>query len=171
MSGALDTTARAEITIEGPVYVAAREFKTFLFPLVGTVTADLPAPPGAVQRDAAGRAALLHFAPGRFLAPAPAPELVRHLEALASAGAGALFDTTGKWRAIRLGGGFAERTLAESIDVAAVLAHRECAAVHLFDCPVVLARAAGGFELWVEGSYAMDLKGSLDRVRSRAIAR
>ena len=155
-----------ECRIAGPILVEASEFKTFLFPLVGTSTTDLPAPPGAVQRDAAGRATLLHFAPGRFLAPAPASDMVRHLEALAAAGVGALFDVSGKWRAIDLAGAGATRLLVSGIDVDAVLAHRECAALQLFDCPVVLARAAGGFGIWAQGSYATDFLGSLERIRA-----
>jgi hypothetical protein len=31
---------------------------------------------------------------------------------------------------------------------------RDCAALHLFDCPAVLSRRGGGFEVWVEASYA-----------------
>ena len=153
--------------IAGPMLVEAREFKTFTFPLVGAATTDLPAPPGAVQRDAAGRATLLHCAPGRVLAPAPTPDMVRHLEALAAAGVGALFDVCGKWRAIEVAGAGATVLLASGIDVAAVLARRECAALLLFDCPVVLARAAGGFGIWVQGSYASDFLGSLERIRGR----
>ena len=168
MSSAVDTMDAAECRLQGPVAIAACEFKTFLFPLVGSATAELPAPPGAVQRDGAGRAALLHFAPGRFLAPAPPADLIRHLDALASAGVGVVFNVTGKWRAITLSGAGAERVLAAGIDVRAVLSHRECAAVQLLDCPVVLARANSGFELWVQGSYATDLAGSLERIRSRA---
>jgi heterotetrameric sarcosine oxidase gamma subunit len=167
MSSATDTIGTADCRIDGPVAVAAREFKTFMFPLVGTATADLPAPPGAIQRDGSGRTALLHFAPGRFLAPAPSADLVRHLDALETAGVGAVFDVTGKWRAIRIVGAGAERLLAAGLDVGTVLSHRECAAAHLFDCPVVLARAGAAFELWVQASYATDLAASLERVRSR----
>lgn len=150
--------------IVGPASVAAREFKTFLFPLAGPSTADLPAGPGAVQHDAPGRPALLHFAPGRFLAPAPAPEMVRHLDALAASGVGSVFDVTGKWRHVRVVGRDAKRLLASGIDVAAVLLHHECAAVQLFDCPVVLARASDGYDLWVQASYATDFVRSLRRI-------
>jgi hypothetical protein len=31
---------------------------------------------------------------------------------------------------------------------------RDCATLHLFDCPAVLSRRGGGFEVWVEASYA-----------------
>lgn len=165
MSSAANASGVTACRIEGPSAIEAREFKTFMFPLVGTATADLPASPGAVQHDAAGSAALLHFAPGRFLVPAPGPNMIRHLDALAAAGVGAVFNVGGKWRAIRLTGAGAERLLAAAVDVAAVLSHRACAAVQLLDCPVVLARTGDGFELWVQASYATDLAGSLDRIR------
>ena len=168
MSGTPGAHRALDCRIEGPVASVAREFKTFMFPLVGTSTTDLPAPPGAVQRDGAGRSALLHFAPGRFLAPAPAIEMVRHLDALAAAGVGSVFNVTGKWCALRITGADAARLLAATIDVSIVLNHRDCAAVTLFDCPAVLARAADGFDLWVQSSYAADLAGSLERVRVRA---
>jgi len=166
MSRAANTTGAAASRIDGPSAIEAREFKTFLFPLVGSATADLPASPGAVQHDAGGRPALLHFAPGRFLAPAPEAGMIRHLDALAAAGVGAVFTVTGKWRAIRISGAGAERLLASGVDVGAVLSHRECAAVQLLDCPVVLARARDGFELWVLASYATDLAGSFERIRA-----
>ena len=165
MSGVPFTRPAMDCRIDGPTNVAAREFKTFLFPLVGATTTDLPAPPGAVQRDAAGRPSLLHFAPGRFLAPAPSEEIVRHLDALAATGAGAVFDVAGQWRAVALSGPGAARLLAAGIDLGAVLAHRECAAIQLFDCPVVLASSTGRFDLWVPGSYAVDFCASLERIR------
>jgi len=166
MTTARLASSRLPCRIEGPGESRALEFKTFVFPLVGAATTDLPAPPGAVQRDASGRPTLLHFAPGRFLAPAPPPDIARHLDALAGTGVGAVFDVEGKWRALAVLGAGAQRLLAESIDVAAVLAHRECAAVRLFDCPVVLAREPEGFSVWVEASYATDLREMLDRIHA-----
>jgi hypothetical protein len=163
-------TARPQssrLVIGDPEGVAALEFKTFAFPLVGPATTDLPAPPGAVQRDPAGRAALVHFAPGRFLAPEPTADLVRHLGALAATGIGVIFDVTGKWQHLVVHGSDASRLLAATIDVAAVLVHRECAALRLFDCPSVLATRPGGFDIWVEASYALDLRTSLERVGGR----
>lgn len=162
-----DAAPEARCRIEGPGEGHGLEFKTFLFPLVGTATADLPAPPGAAWRDAAGRATLLHFAPGRFLAPAPGDPLTRHLAALEATGVGALFDVSGKWRALTVEGEGAARLIAAGLDADAVLAHRDCAAVTVFDCPAVLARTAAGFELWVHASYATDLRGSLERLAAR----
>ena len=164
MNAPRESTPATECRITGPAALSSREFKTYLFPLAGPSTADLPAPPGAVQHDPAGRPTLLHFAPGRFLAPAPTPEIVRHLDALAAAGVGSVFDVSGKWRHVHVAGPGADRLLASGIDVAAVLSHRDCAAVQLFDCPVVLARASDGYDLWVQASYALDFCDSLRRI-------
>jgi sarcosine oxidase gamma subunit len=146
----------------------ALEFKAFEFPLTRAAAAELPASPGAVQRgtdvgagpgiddgSSTGRAVLLHFAPGRFLAPAPTPETERRLLALQAAGVGALFDVEGKWQAFALTAPGAERALSSTIDLAQALGGRDCAALHLFDCPAVLSRRGGGFEVWVEASYAV----------------
>jgi hypothetical protein len=136
----------------------ALEFKAFEFRLTGAAAAELPASPGAVQRDTdvgAGRAVLLHFAPGRFLAPAPTADTERRLLALQAAGVGALFDVEGKWQAFALTAPGAERALSSTIDLAQALGGRDCAALHLFDCPAILSRRGGGFEVWVEASYAV----------------
>jgi sarcosine oxidase gamma subunit len=148
----------------------ALEFKAFEFPLTGAAAAELPASPGTVQRDVGigadagidngsgtGRAVLLHFAPGRFLAPAPTPDTERRLLALQAAGVGALFDIEGKWQAVALTAPGAERALSSTIDLAQALGGRDCAALHLFDCPAILSRRGGGFELWIEASYAVAL--------------
>jgi sarcosine oxidase gamma subunit len=151
------------------VDLKALEFRAFEFPLTAAA-AELPASPGALQRgtdmsagtsidsgSSTGRAALLHFAPGRFLAPAPTPDTERRLLALQAAGAGALFDVEGKWRAFALTAPGAERALSSTIDLAQALGGRDCAALHLFDCPAILSRRGGGFELWIEASYAVAL--------------
>lgn len=143
--------------IDGPILQRVLEFKTFDFPLAGTAVVELPASPGAVQRDAGGRATLLHFAAGRFLAPAPVPDMARHLIALQTAGVGAVFDVDGKWQAFTLAGAGAARVLASTIDLGQVLKARECAALRLFDCPTVLARGSEAFDVWVEASYASAL--------------
>lgn len=113
---------------------------------------------GAAVRAAGGRG--LHFAPGRWL-------LVGwdagQLEALGhqSRGKGEVFDVTGKYRLLKLGGPAAARRLQRAVDASVVLAGRPCAAVTLFDCPAILARAADGFEVWVRASYAAHLAASL----------
>src|ERR1700733_8070274 len=144
------------------------EFKAFEFPLTRAAAAELPASPGAVQRgtdigsgtvidnvSSPVRAVLLHFAPGQFLAPAPTPDTERRLLALQAAGVGATFDVEGKWQGGALTAPGAERALSSTIDLAQALGGRDCAALHLFDCPAVLARRGEGFEVWVEASYAV----------------
>ena len=152
------------------VDLKALEFKAFEFPLTAAAAAELPASPGAAQRgtdmgagtgidngSSTGRAVLLHFAPGRFLAPAPTPDTERRLLALQATGVGALFDIEGKWQALALTAPGAERALSSTIDLAQALGGRDCAALHLFDCPAILSRRGGGFELWIEASYAVAL--------------
>jgi sarcosine oxidase gamma subunit len=149
----------------------ALEFKAFEFPLTRAAAAELPASPGAVQRgtdigagtsidngSSTDRAVLLHFAPGRFLAPAPTPDTERRLLALQAAGVGAMFDVEGKWQAVTLTAPGTERALSSTIDLAQALGGRDCAALHLFDCPAVLARRGGDFEVWVEASYAVSFR-------------
>ena len=130
------------------------EFIAYTWPARGCASPDWPLEPGAVRRDAQQQPALLHFAPARWLAPAPAPELRRLLEGAASAGAGSLVDASGKWVAVDIAGAGAVRLLACTLDIESVLGNRECAAVTLFDCPAVVARVPQGFRSWVQASYA-----------------
>jgi hypothetical protein len=62
-------------------------------------------------------------------------------------------EVTGKWREIRLTSPSAARLLANTVDVEALLAGRDCARTTLFDCPAILARLGTGFTVWVERSY------------------
>jgi sarcosine oxidase gamma subunit len=163
------STRPTQLEINGPRGIVSLELKTFAYPFSrGEGSAELPVAPGAVERDDMGRATLLHFAPGRFLAPEPSLSLVERLEALAATGVGVTFNVEGKWNNITLAGSAAQRVLAATIDSAAVLADRECAAVRLFDCPTVLARQGHDFDIWVEASYAKDLRASLERVATSA---
>ena len=130
------------------------EFSAYAWPANACAAPDWPLEPGAVRRDAQQQPVLLHFAPARWLAPAPAAELRRLLESAASAGAGSLVDASGKWVPVDIEGPDAARLLAWTIDIEAVLGTRDCAAVTLFDCPAVVARMAEGFRLWVQASYA-----------------
>jgi len=159
--------AADQYRIDGPRAEPVLEFKSFAYPLVGGPGVDLAVSPGAVRRDSAGRATLLHFAPGRFLLPEPTPDLARQIDSLARAGVGVAFDVDGKWRELTITGAGADRLLSSGADVAAMLAHRDCAALHLFDCPVVLARRTDGFDLWVQASYATDFRETLDRIRGQ----
>ena len=112
-----------------------------------------PAKPGQALRDSAGRPALLHFAPDRWLVPAPAPILLQELFSLERAGRGILIDVEGKWQEVRIAPERAHQILSRGIDVETVLAGRECAAVMLFDCPAVLARSDIMINLWMAASY------------------
>lgn len=62
-------------------------------------------------------------------------------------------DVSGKWRGYRLGGARAPQALAAGANVERVLDGRSCAALRLFDCPVVLLRTEERFEVWVQASY------------------
>ena len=78
-------------------------------------------------------------------------------EGWALAPLGAAVEVTGKWSGWLLCGPRAARLLASTLAVEGVLAQRDCAAVHLFDCPAILARHGGSpdtFVLWVQASYA-----------------
>jgi sarcosine oxidase gamma subunit len=112
-----------------------------------------PATPGQVLRDATGRPALLHFAPDRWLVPAPTPSLLQELSSLEAAGRGFLIDVEGKWQEVRIAVELAHHILSSSIDVETVLAARDCAAVMLFDCPAILARSDTTFNVWIAVSY------------------
>jgi sarcosine oxidase gamma subunit len=112
-----------------------------------------PARPGQALRDAAGRPALLHFAPDRWLVPAPAPILLQELSLLERAEGGILIDVEGKWQEVHIAPERAHHMLSRSIDIETVLAARECAAVVLFDCPAMLARSDTTINLWIATSY------------------
>ncbi len=124
--------------------------------------------PGGVRRGANGDPAILHFAPGRYLLPDPAPELDAWVAAAAARGTGTAIEVEGKWTALELSGPDAARLLSSSLDAAAVLESRECAAVVLFDCPAVLAVAATGYLVYVKASYAADFSAAIERLRSHA---
>ncbi len=119
--------------------------------------------PGSVRRAANGRPATLHFAPARWLLPDPDAALDVWLSA-AAAGAGTAVEVEGKWTAMELYGPQAARLLSSSLDVAAVLDARECAAVVLFDCPAVLAASPPGYLIYVQSSYAPDFKAAVTRL-------
>lgn len=144
------------------------EFAAFGFPLGGAFVVGWPAAPGAVRHDEAGRPVLLHFAPARWLAPAPHPDIAALIAAATEAGAGAVVDVGGKWTAMQLLGPGAARLLASTVDVELVLEGRECASVTLFDCPAILARVPDGFAVWVRASYAADFVAAVQGQRRQA---
>lgn len=165
MSARRDSATR-DTRLEARLPEPTLEFAAFGFPLGGAFVVGWPAAPGAVRHDEHGRPVLLHFAPARWLVPAPHPDIAALLDAAAEAGAGVIVDVDGKWQAMELTGAGAARLLACTIDVEAVLEGRECAAVTLFDCPAILARARGGFAIWVRSSYAADFVAAAGAQRS-----
>jgi heterotetrameric sarcosine oxidase gamma subunit len=144
------------------------EFAAFAFPLGGAFVVGWPAAPGAVRHDEAGRPVLLHFAPARWLVPAPYPDIAALVEAASQADAGVVVDVDGKWQALELLGPGAARLLSSTVDVDALLEGRGCVATTLFDCPAVLARLPDGFAIWVRSSYAADFVAVVEGLRSRA---
>jgi sarcosine oxidase gamma subunit len=76
----------------------------------------------------------------------------------------AVTDVTGKWREIRLTSPSAARLLANSVDVEALLAGRDCARTALFDCPAILARLGSGYTVRVERSYEHAFNVALQQV-------
>jgi heterotetrameric sarcosine oxidase gamma subunit len=129
------------------------EFTAFGFPLGGAFVVGWPAAPGAVRHDSDGRPVLLHFAPARWLVPAPHADIQAVVDAAVQAEAGVIVDVDGKWVELELTGPAATRVLAATLDVDATLEGRECAAVTLFECPAILARGAQGFAIWLQRSY------------------
>lgn len=160
-------TAAADCRLQRRASEPTLEFAAFGFPLGGAFVVGWPAAPGAVRHDASGRPVLLHFAPARWLVPAPRPDIAALLEAAVQAGAGAVVDVDGKWVALELLGPGAARLLASTVDVGVLLADRDCAAAALFDCPAVLARVPDGFGIWVRASYATDFIAAVGGLRGR----
>jgi sarcosine oxidase gamma subunit len=123
-----------------------------------------PVAPGDVRRAADGAPLLLHFAPGRWLAPDPGADRGRLIDAAEGRGLGTRIDVDGKWVAMRLTGADATPVLASTIDIRAVLADRGCAALHLFDCPAIVMAAEGGYRLWVVASCAEAFEAAVGRL-------
>jgi hypothetical protein len=113
-----------------------------------------------------GDTRLLHFAP-RFLLTinqgAVAPPVATAAEAIG-------IDVTGKWHGYRLHGSSSPAVLAAGVPSGTVLAGRNCAALSLFDCPVVLLSTPDSSEVWVPASYAESLASALNKTAQRAKA-
>jgi sarcosine oxidase gamma subunit len=120
-----------------------------------------PLVPGSVRRATSGRPEALHFAPGRHLVPEPSATLLDQLHVAAGQGGLILIDVAGKWRLLELTGPGASRALRRAIEIESVMSGRECAAVTLFDCPLVISRRVEGFDLWVHASYCESLREAL----------
>ncbi len=142
------------------------EFIAYAYPLSDAFGADWPCAPGGAVRAIDGSASIFHFAPGHWLIPQLTPAIEAQLAAASRAGAGAAFTVDGQWQAIELAPPQA-LALAATLDVPALLAGRECAAVMLFDCPAVVARTTSyasddqGYTVWVRASYAQALRDGL----------
>jgi sarcosine oxidase gamma subunit len=105
----------------------------------------------------------MHFAPHYLLAinhNGAKPALTATAEAIA-------IDVTGKWRGYRLNGSRAGDVLAAGTHADLMLAGRECAALSLFDCPVVLLRTEDANEVWVHASYAESLCHALNKMEKK----
>ena len=160
MSSANSTSAM-NFTLEVQSCPRAVEFVAF-DGAVNTLATQWPRQPGAVLRGADAWPQLLHFAPARWLAPAPDSALEELIAASCAAGTGTAIDVGGKWTAMALDGPGAARALAATIDAGAVLEARGCAAVELFDCPALLASVGQGFRIYVRSSYAAALRAALE---------
>ena len=139
---------------------ACFEFVAYSSPAGGART--LLSKPGQVERDARGRAQLLHFAPRRLLVPTPTASVKNELLDFEARGVGVLVDVEGRWRSLHVEGPPAWHLLASTIDIDSVLRDRGCAAVPLFDCPSIVAREGSAFDLWITSSY---LEGFLAHAR------
>jgi hypothetical protein len=159
-------TPNAGCVIEHRPQRRVLEFAAFNWPRVEAEAADWPTDAGAAIRDGDDSACLLHFAPGRVLAPDPSAATEGLLDAAASHGAGSRIDVTGKWKHYIILGPSAARLLACSIELGAVLEKRDCAAVTLFDCPAIVARCRAGFDIWVQSSYARDFLATAENFRA-----
>jgi sarcosine oxidase gamma subunit len=155
------TVGAARSDLESPPTVGER-------PLMSCIELVFAPPrsaaPGAVPGLAAHGAAL-HIAPGRWLL------LDADAQAVASAvAAGAVaIDVEGKWRCFEIRGVRATSVLSAGVNVAEILEGRDCAAVPLFDCPVVIARRprGHGFDVYVHASYAASLRAALQMALQR----
>ena len=103
---------------------------------------------------------IFHFAPRYLLAINQ-----EGITPAAAETAGAIaVDATGKWCGYRLHGSRARDVLAAGTHANLVMNGRACAALSLFDCPVVLVRTAGADEVWVPASYAESLCHALNKM-------
>lgn len=160
------TDEEASCRIDRVPCARALEFAAFAWPAPALSEPAWPSSAGAVRYDARQRPLLLHFAPGRWLAPDPDEDTCSLLAAAGLAAAGVVVEVTGKWEALLIRGTRAPRLLACALAIEPVLNARDCAAVTLFDCPAILARAPGGFAVWVQSSYAADFAATAEGFRA-----
>ena len=160
------TDEKFSCRIERLPSASALEFAAFAWPAAALGEPAWPNAPGAVRYDGRQHPVLLHFAPGRWLAPQPSLEIRSLLATAAQAAVGVVVEVAGKRDALFITGPGATRLLACALAIEAVLNARDCAALTLFDCPAILARAAGGFAVWVQSSYTTDFITTAERFRA-----
>ena len=129
------------------------EIIALVAPTAATFGADWPLSPGQARRTASKGYELLHFAPGRWLAPSLSDSLQERCRGLVAGGAAVLIDVDGKWNGVMVRRAAGASVLAQSLDVELLLAERDCAAATLFDSPAILARTESHYHLWVQASY------------------
>jgi len=125
---------------------------------VATSFAEHGVNPGYAVIEGARR--ILHFAPRYLMA-------INHqgaTPALAATAEATAVDVTGKWCGYRLHGSRAGDVLAAGTHADLMLIGRACAALSLFDCPVVLLRTEETNEVWVHASYAESLCRALNKM-------
>jgi heterotetrameric sarcosine oxidase gamma subunit len=161
------TATRAWDCVLGPL-PAGRAIEFVCFDAL-SAPADWPRTPGGMRRGALGEPEILHIAPRRWLLPDPAEGLRAQAAAAEEAQTGTAVEVEGKWTSLELRGADAARVLSSTLDVAAVLESRDCAAVVLFDCPALIAALAApvaGYRLFVKASYAAAFTAALNRAAS-----
>jgi len=107
--------------------------------------------PGSLHRPTP-QGAILFIAPGRWLVVGDALEAEAQAIARMQAADAAVIDVTAKWCRLHIAGTEAHGSLSRVLDLHQVLGKRDCASVTVLDCPAVLARCEGGYELWVTRS-------------------
>jgi hypothetical protein len=160
------SSSNTACTIEHRLQQRVLEFAAYRWPEPGEVKPGWPSAAGALARDVDDGASLLHFAPGRVLAPDPSASTEALLDERASQGLGTRIDVTGKWEQFSVRGPGAARLLACAFSLDAVLGQRDCAAVTIFDCPAIVAKCREGFDLWVLASYAGDFLATAENFRA-----
>ena len=79
-------------------------------------------------------------------------------------------EVTGKWRGMSLAEPLALQVISTGTNIERVLRDRNCAAIRLFDCPVVLVRLHNQFYLFVLASYENSLRMAIEHRSSMALS-
>ena len=147
---------RGPLNIESSTPACCLELAALRLQGLTDLRGHLPIEPGAVGDDDEGRMHL-HFSPGRWLTVCPSAAAAKQgLPASLS-----VVDVTGKWHLLRLTGTGAENVLRFQLPVDGIFTGRACAAITIFDCPVVIQRCGAGFDVWTHASYSEHLRDAL----------